>query len=256
MTHKDEDRFWDVLFEPREQTCFTKSIYGTSVLPVSVGRQTTTAQYFSINPLESNRRDDNVIVFRNVLLEFDHGTREEQAKLLYEVPHSTLVWSGGKSHHAIISLETPVKTRAEYDHLVRRIYDKVPGIDKSVKNPSRLTRVPNVMRDNGNMQELLAVNSRCKMDYLESWLGPAKYAARDAGPRKRSLALAPWTRYFLMYGAEEGGRSNSLFKAACDMLRHGYSAEDILERASDVLDLDEQEMRTIIASAIKTVSRE
>jgi len=53
-----------------------------------------------------------------------------------------------------------VHTRQEYNELVARMYDKFPNVDKSGKNPSRLSRYPNVMRDGGSLQELWAIEGR------------------------------------------------------------------------------------------------
>lgn len=245
--------FWNVLFDPDEHTCFTNSVYGTEVEQVHRFYR----QFFCINPLlpETTRRDSNVTAFRNILLEFDKGNAVEQVNNLKEVPYSTLVWSGGKSHHAIISLETPCQDRAEYDALVRHIYAKLPMADKSVKNPSRLSRVPGVIRDNGNMQELLEVRSRVSAEQLNAWLGPMPENLKTEQPKLKSLHLSPWTKYFLMFGAEPGERNSSLFKAACDMLRHGYSQEDVVDRAQDVLELPLHEIRACVASAATAVRR-
>lgn len=248
------DRFWKTLFDKEERTCFAATIYGTGLLDVNIGAQIP-SQFFSINPMQASRKDENVTQFRNILLEFDIGSPAEQLEKLKGVPYSTLVWSGGKSHHAIISLDESCKTRLEYDRLVRRVYKKVPGVDKAVKNPSRLSRVPGVVRDNGSMQTLVDVVCRRTASELADWLGPVQEQAEPAEQR-RSLALSGWTTYFIMFGAEQGSRSNSVFRAACDMLRHGYTEQQAYAACAKVVDLPETEICSIIRSAAKTAFRE
>lgn len=247
--------FLSALFEPDEQTCFATSVYQTEVFYAFWEGPVKADLFFSINPMHSSRADHHVTRHRNILLEFDDGSPSDQLNHLTDVPHTTLVWSGGKSHHAVISLEEPCWDREEYDAIVRRIYKKLPMVDQSVKNPSRLSRLPGVMRDNGNLQSLVHVKNRVGRETIEAWLGPEPEKAKTEQPKLRSLHLSPWTKYFLMYGSEPGKRNADLFKAACDMLRHGYNAETICERASEVLDLDRREIMNTVKSANDAVRR-
>lgn len=244
--------FWKALFEPNERTCFATTVYDTNIDEVGRGHLKN-EQYFCINPLTGLRRDDNVAVFRNILLEFDTGTREEQSKKIAYIPYTTLVWSGGKSHHAIISLETPPATRAEYDEIVRRIHARVPEADHSTKNPSRLSRTP-FCRQRPE-QKLLDVKSRISGLVLHAWLGPAPIELKTEQPTRKSLGISVWTRYFLKYGSNPGQRNSDLFKAACDMLRHGYTQEEVQELAGEVLDLPYYEIKACVASAAAAVRR-
>lgn len=245
------------LFDKGEHICQTNDVYGTA--PVSMdGVLYPDYQFFCINPLipGTSRRDDNVAVFRNILLEFDNGSPEKQLEIVADIPYSVLTWSGGKSHHAIISLVEPCKDRAEYDALIRRIYTKVQVMDRSTKNPSRLSRTPKATRSNGNKQKLLRDYGRTYREVLEAWLGPEEKKLATEQPERRSLGISPWTRNFLMLGAETGKRNASLFAAACDMLRHGYDADMIAILAQNAVDLPEQEIRACIRSAEQAVRRE
>lgn len=244
--------FWKILFDPEESTCFASTIYGTAICKVDTGIHLP-GRFFSINPLKSNRTDANVTCYRNILLEFDDMPPAEQLELLKPVPFTTLVWSGGKSFHAIISLEEPCKTRKEYDSLVRRIYKVMPSVDKANKNPSRFSRMPGKVRDNGQLQELRDVICRRTRGELDAWLGPAPVEAETNSEQRYSLGISPWTKHFLAFGVEEGGRNAALFKAACDMLRHGYTEQQIFDKVVLVLDLPESEIITCIRSAKKTV---
>jgi hypothetical protein len=245
-------KFWNTLFDQGERTCFANTIYGTAVCEIETGTSMP-CQFFSINPLLSSRKDENVFRYRNILLEFDGALPAEQLELLKQVPYSTLVWSGGKSYHAIISLEMPCKDRKEYDAMVRRIYAAVPSVDKANKNPSRFSRAPEMMRDNGQLQVLKEVRRRIGRTELDAWLGPAPEVPEPNSEQRVSLHLSPWTKHFLMFGTQEGGRNAALFKAACDMLRHGYTEQQIFDKVTLVLDLPEFEIISCIRSAKKTV---
>lgn len=244
--------FYKTLFDLGENTCFAQTVYETEINNAMQGNYDD-EQYFCINPLNGPRKDANVYIFRNILLEFDKDSREKQLERLMQVPYTTLVWSGGKSHHAIISLETPCATRAEYDALVRRIHARVPDADHSTKNPSRLSRTPFCVQR--PEQRLLQVRSRISTLELENWLGPALVELKTEQQSRKSLGISAWTRYFLKYGSNPGQRNSDLFKAACDMLRHGYAQEEVQELAGEVLDLPYYEIKACVASAAAAVRR-
>lgn len=240
------------IFDKDEYICSPDSVYGVNSEQLGL---VSWNQFFCINPLLPNatRKDSNVAVYRNILLEFDKGSPVEQLNLLTDIPHTMLTWSGGKSHHAIISLVEPCANRAEYDALVRRVYQAVPQADQSTKNPSRLSRTPGALRDNGNEQYLVHVKRRVSREELTAWLGPEKTTAAPPEEQMTSLHISPWTRYFLYFGAEPGKRNSELFKAACDLLRHGWSESRIEAAALEVLDLPRQEVLQCIKSAAKAV---
>jgi hypothetical protein len=248
----------NLLFEPGEQTCITKAPTGVELFPAELLGESPNWQYFSINAMRGHRADANVVSYRNILLEFDTGTREQQlSKILeLEIPISAVTWSGNKSCHAIISLAPPLETRAEYDALVRRIYDRVPGVDKSCKNPSRLSRVPGATNQvTLRPQELLGLGRRTTLEELEVWLGPDSPdelpLALGVSKGEPPSGLSPWTNSFLRWGAPEGSRNSTLFKAACDMARNGYTEAQVWELVTIVLDLPASEMRQCIRSAFR-----
>lgn len=272
----DRKRFYNALFEPAEGVCWSKDTYGTSVKEVEyygAGGQ----NFFCINPLRLNkdmqpreswhsikvgrRADCNVVSYRNILCEFDHGSIEEQFKVIEgsEVPYTTLVHSGGKSLHMIISLNPPCETKEEYSRLVKRIYAKLPGIDTSTSNPSRFSRAPEALR-NGVTQTLLVLRPRVFRTQLDEWLGPdTSPAIRETAfnnPRKGTRILRRNTEAFLYFGAPEGFWNASLFKAVCDMSEAGYSEQEILDKCEAVTgSLDTADLKTI-SSAIARVRRE
>jgi len=92
-----------------------------------------------------------------------------------KVPYSTIVFSGNKSLHCIISLETPLEYSEDYRSLVEDIYFVIDPdskkIDKSCKNPSRFTRNAEVIRpDKGIIQSLCRVTSRKSLGEVLAWI--------------------------------------------------------------------------------------
>ncbi|MBQ8884112.1 MAG: AAA family ATPase [Oscillospiraceae bacterium] len=115
-----------------------------------------------INPLDGHGvADANVTDYRYVLVESDSLPLERQNALIreLELPVVTLTYTGGKSLHAIVRVDAG--NREEYRKRVTYLFDicKKNGldIDKSCKNPSRLSRLPGILR-NGKKQFLIDTN--------------------------------------------------------------------------------------------------
>jgi hypothetical protein len=90
-----------------------------------------------------------------------------------KIPVSSVVYSGGKSLHFIISLTEPLPNSVEYKNLALRLLKMFPQADKTCKNPSRLSRLPGVIRPETNkMQELRYLGNRVHLAELEPLLPP------------------------------------------------------------------------------------
>jgi hypothetical protein len=116
--------------------------------------------WIRFNPLDGQGvRNDNVTAFNFALVESDEMPIEEQyaAYRTMELPIACLVHSGGKSLHAIVRVDAP--NYSEYQRRVDYLYAVCQKnglrIDRQNRNPSRLSRMPGVMR-NGHPQSLLA----------------------------------------------------------------------------------------------------
>ena len=182
------NEFYKVLFNEDEWTCFASNKYGTTTYPAHSKGNREDSEFFSINPMtrQSTRAGDNVIAFRNILVEIDDyndgsGIKkpvlpQQQLEWFQEVdlPYATLVWSGGKSYHAIISVEEGF-TKEEYPNVVAAIFkvlskNGIPN-DTSVKDLSRLSRAANSLRMNTKqIQEIEDVRRRITRKELEDWL--------------------------------------------------------------------------------------
>lgn len=118
--------------------------------------------WIRFNPLDGNGvSDSNVSAFRYALVESDNLPVERQHAIIRELqlPVAALVYSGGKSIHAIVRIDAP--DYKEYQKRVDFLYDACAKngleIDRKNRNPSRLSRLPGASR-NGKQQSLLAVN--------------------------------------------------------------------------------------------------
>ena len=115
--------------------------------------------WIGINPLDGGGlRSENVADFRYALIESDDMELSQQEKLIkkLQLPVAALVYSGGKSLHAVVRIDAP--DREEYRRRVEFLYrfceENGLRADGQNKNPSRLSRMPGVMR-NGKKQFLL-----------------------------------------------------------------------------------------------------
>ena len=122
--------------------------------------------WIRFNPLDGKGvKNENVTDYRYTLVECDNMELSKQREIIeqLQLPVACLVFSGKKSIHAIVHVDA--SSKEEYRKRVEYIYSVCQSAGLSVdiqnKNPSRLSRMPGVMR-NGKMQELLAVNTGCK----------------------------------------------------------------------------------------------
>lgn len=116
----------------------------------------------TINPLDGKGcKNSNVTDFKYALVESDSMPIAEQNTVLreLELPIACLVHSGGKSLHAIVRIEA--NDMREYRKRVDYLYNicKKNGLDVDTqnRNPSRLSRMPGVIR-NGHKQFLVDTN--------------------------------------------------------------------------------------------------
>lgn len=118
--------------------------------------------WIRFNPLDGKGvRNENVTEFRYALVECDGMELEQQNALIreLELPVACLVHSGGKSLHAIVHIDAT--DYAEYRKRVEYLYAVCRRngleLDQQNRNPSRLSRMPGVMR-NGKKQFLIDTN--------------------------------------------------------------------------------------------------
>lgn len=122
--------------------------------------------WIRFNPLDGNGvNNENVTDYRYALVESDNMSLEAQNGLIRQLnlPVAVLMYSGGKSVHAIVKIEADDKQ--EYQKRVNYLYDvcKKNGmvIDTQNRNPSRLSRMPGCERGE-KKQFIIDTNIGCK----------------------------------------------------------------------------------------------
>lgn len=118
--------------------------------------------WIRFNPLDGKGcKNENVTDFRYALVESDDMAIEKQNAIIreLELPVACLVFSGGKSLHAIIRIDAADygEYRKRVDYLYSICQKNGLKVDTQNKNPSRLSRLPGVER-NGKKQYLLDTN--------------------------------------------------------------------------------------------------
>lgn len=118
--------------------------------------------WIRFNPLDGQGvKNENVTDFRYALVESDDMDIEQQNAVIreLELPVACLVHSGGKSLHAIVKIEASSyeEYRKRVDYLYNVCSKNGLKIDSQNRNPSRLSRIPGVMR-NGRKQFLVDIN--------------------------------------------------------------------------------------------------
>lgn len=118
--------------------------------------------WIRFNPLDGQGvKNENVTDYRFALVESDDMEIEKQHAILkeLELPIAVLVHSGNKSLHAIVRVEAANKDeyRKRVDYLYTVCAKNGLIVDTQNKNPSRLSRMPGVMRGE-NKQYIISTN--------------------------------------------------------------------------------------------------
>lgn len=126
--------------------------------------------WIRFNPLDGKGvKNENVTDYRYALVESDCMALEEQNAIIreLELPVAVLVYSGGKSVHAIVKIDAANydEYRKRVDYLYNVCHKNGFEIDKQNRNPSRLSRMPGVIR-NGKKQFIIDTNIG-KSDFAE-----------------------------------------------------------------------------------------
>lgn len=149
--------------------------------------------YLRVNPVWGKKgsgscglfEDEDIVRFPHLLVEHDGLGLDQQLALLcsLQLPFVSLVTSGSKSIHGLVRLDA--EDADEFKSLTRKLhrYLDALGFDQSNKNPSRLSRLPGVMRRvkegaTPSRQELLYLDpnppvSTCIFDRLQAQPTPA-----------------------------------------------------------------------------------
>ncbi len=118
--------------------------------------------WIRFNPLDGNGvKNENVTEYRYALVESDSIEIEKQNAVIreLELPVACLVHSGGKSLHAVVRVDAAdcQEYRKRVDYLYNICNKNGFMVDSQNKNPSRLSRMPGVVRG-GKKQFLVDTN--------------------------------------------------------------------------------------------------
>ena len=161
--------------------------------------------WISLNPIKAEIAgtapcDADGVNFRYTLIEADDLTKEEQwTKIKHlHLPIQSVVWSGGKSLHVIVKIEAGTDRRL-YDARVKALREYLDRrqfpYDKANKNPSRLTRLPGVRRDD-DIQYLAAgeFGPKTWQEFEKFWLLQNRQDKRqDSSPLNGMMGGRPKT---------------------------------------------------------------
>ena len=188
--------------------------------------------WIRFNPLDGNGvKNENVTDYRYALVESDCMELEQQHALIreLELPVACLVYSGGKSIHAIVKIEAANydEYRKRVDYLYNVLKKNGLPVDTQNKNPSRLSRMPGVMRK-GRKQFLMDINiGKASFKEWQEWIE----AVTDDLPNPEGLEdvwgdlpeLAPplidgvlrQGHKMLIAGPSKAGKSYGLIELTC-----------------------------------------
>ncbi len=188
--------------------------------------------WIRFNPLDGNGiKNSNVTEFRYALVESDSVEVDKQNAVIreLELPVACLVHSGGKSLHAVVRVDAAdyQEYRKRVDYLYNICNKNGFKIDIQNKNPSRLSRMPGIMR-NGNKQFLVDTNiGKSSWNEWHEWIE----SINDDLPEPESLMevwedlpeLAPplisnvlrQGHKMLVAGPSKAGKSFALIELCC-----------------------------------------
>lgn len=188
--------------------------------------------WIRFNPFDGKGvKNENVTEFRYALVESDTMDISAQKAIIteLELPVAALVYSGKKSLHAIVKIDA--STYEEYKKRVDYLYNVCNKnglkLDIQNRNPSRLSRMPGVMR-NGKKQYLLDTNiGKENWNEWREWIE----SVNDDLPDPESMAdvwdnlpeLAPplidgvlrQGHKMLIAGPSKAGKSYALIELCC-----------------------------------------
>lgn len=188
--------------------------------------------WIRFNPLDGKGvKNENVTDFRYALVESDHLDIDKQNEIIraLELPVACLVHSGGKSLHAIVRIEAAdyAEYRKRVDYLYAVCKKNGLEIDTQNRNPSRLSRMPGVVR-NGHKQYLVDTNiGKPNFNEWKEWIE----SVNDDLPEPENMATA-WDNLpdlapslidgvlrqghkLLLAGPSKAGKSFGLIELCC-----------------------------------------
>lgn len=276
-------KFLDLLFDSNESICVSPNKYAYYSIPLSKFKEGSVTlinskkdlytyrsdrmELVAINPINGWRTDQNVTALRSFLVEIDKGSLKDQLEYIksLKMPYSACVFSGGKSLHFAITLDSPIGDIETYKYVAKWILKIASEADQQTINPSRSIRVPGIMRLNTkNEQRLVELKGRISLDKLNLWLSdyehlrPPPPIPKDE-PRDvniNNISLPIWVAQILHQGVHNlGNRNTTWFTIANRIAECGLNEDEaviLLERYYvEQADFPRREWEYTIRNAVK-----
>lgn len=247
------------MFRPTEHICVSPNKYGYHSIPLANAylekitllspNQDRPLDYcgsdeitlVAINPIRGQRNDQNATAYRNFLVELDYGPLEQQQAYVdrMKMPYSAAVFSGSKSLHFLISLDTDIPNEKIWRQYAEWTLKIMTMADQQTKNPSRSIRVPGALRkDSGKHQTMWSYRGPVSIKDFKAWLElhpDDKPKERTFDPVKKEFnkvasfdTLKLWVREALNRGITKN-RNYTWFLIGCEFSRGGFSLDGTLQ---------------------------
>lgn len=177
----------------------------------------------------STRNNENFESADLIALDIDEGLTIESAKSILDEKNLSYIIGTTKSHgiskngkvacdrfRVIIPFAERIKSKNEFDEIMKAIISEFPQIDKNAKDCARFFYPCKEVVHTNFSGELLLKNIHFKNE--------EKSTAINGIPKKGNLSFQ--TNKFLQHGAAPGSWNANIFKSAKDMQEQGYSKKE------------------------------
>lgn len=269
------------MFKPDETVCVSHNKYGYHSIPLTnaingpvtlvspnIDREfehtsTSDLTMVALNPIKGFREDLKCTAFRSFLVEMDYGPLPEQMAYVKKLgmPYSAAIFSGNKSIHFLITLDTDLPSEKVYRVFSEWILGVMTLADQNTKNPSRSIRIPGAYREPGKKQLLVEYRGVVPIKTLTEWLSrhpgakPKEKRVHKVSEVPNLERIKPWICKMLVDGIVPPNRNKQWFTVGVEFALAGYSEDDtmdiLLNYYSSDNDFKEREWETTIKSAFK-----
>lgn len=217
----------------------------------------------ALNPIKGWRVDSNCIKLRNFLVEMDTGSVDEQMAYIKRsgLPYSAAIFSGNKSLHFLVSIDTDLPNENTYRMFSEWILNIITLADQNTKNPSRSIRIPGAIRDTGKSQDLVEYKGPVKIRDLVSWLKlhpdekPKEKQERKIVGKADLVWMKDWMKDMLISGIMAPERNKKWFMVAVEFALSGFEEEHTIDLLRSYFspdrDFKEREWETTVKSGFK-----
>ena len=261
---ENTEKFLKLFFNSGEDICFSANQFAyPSESQENLNEQSTVL--VAINPINGQRRDENVTSYRTFMIECDDMGLEDQMKYVKKskFPYSYCCFSGGKSLHFALVLDREIPGEDIYRHTYQWILNIMTEADQKTKNPSRCVRFPGVIRpETGKEQKLVEIKERVSLEALSKWLNKhplQRPKILTKRPRNTNYTpkvdnLKPWAKSALGQGVHnmEGSRNQTWMALGCEYALEGFNLDDTIHYLGlffeEQRDFTEREWTTAVKS--------